>query len=139
MKILVAVDGSERKATVVREAAKVGLPFGATFVLLRVTGERGDLPLEAYASDEAAIHEVLTVRAQTELEGLAREAGLPSGVVVRVTSDGPAWRAIGDVARAENVDMIVIGAHGYGVVSRMLGTTAARVVDHADRTVLVVR
>jgi nucleotide-binding universal stress UspA family protein len=35
--------------------------------------------------------------------------------------------------------LIVIGAHGYGIVDRILGTTAGRVVNHADRSVLVVR
>jgi nucleotide-binding universal stress UspA family protein len=33
----------------------------------------------------------------------------------------------------------VIGAHGYGKLDRMLGTTAAKVVNHADRNVLIVR
>jgi universal stress protein F len=43
-------------------------------------------------------------------------------------------------AAAENdVDMIVIGSHGYHGLDRVLGTTAAKVVNHADRSVLVVR
>ena len=43
-------------------------------------------------------------------------------------------------ARApENVDLIVIGSHGYGGIDRVIGTTAAKVVNHADRSVLVVR
>jgi len=33
----------------------------------------------------------------------------------------------------------VIGSHGYGGLDRLLGTTAARVVNHADRNVLIVR
>jgi nucleotide-binding universal stress UspA family protein len=43
------------------------------------------------------------------------------------------------VATDENVALIVIGAHGYQGLDRMLGTTAAKVVNHADRAVLVVR
>ena len=35
--------------------------------------------------------------------------------------------------------LIVIGSHGYGGIDHLLGTTAARVVNHADRPVLVVR
>jgi nucleotide-binding universal stress UspA family protein len=42
-------------------------------------------------------------------------------------------------ARAIGADLIVIGSHGYGGLDRVLGTTAARVVNHADRSVLVVR
>jgi nucleotide-binding universal stress UspA family protein len=37
------------------------------------------------------------------------------------------------------VDLIVIGSHGYDALDRLLGTTAAKVVNHADRSVLVVR
>jgi nucleotide-binding universal stress UspA family protein len=35
--------------------------------------------------------------------------------------------------------LIVIGSHGYGGLDRVLGTTAARVVNHALCSVLVVR
>ena len=35
--------------------------------------------------------------------------------------------------------MIVIGSHGYGGLDRILGTTAARVVNHALCSVFVVR
>lgn len=34
---------------------------------------------------------------------------------------------------------IVIGSHGHGGIDRVLGTTAAKLVNHADRNVLVVR
>ena len=36
-------------------------------------------------------------------------------------------------------DLIVIGSHGFGTIDRILGTTAAKVVNHAERNVLVVR
>jgi nucleotide-binding universal stress UspA family protein len=35
--------------------------------------------------------------------------------------------------------MIVIGSHDYRLIDRIIGTTAAKVVNHADRPVLVVR
>jgi nucleotide-binding universal stress UspA family protein len=35
--------------------------------------------------------------------------------------------------------LILIGSHGYSGLDHLLGTTAARVVNHADRSVLVVR
>jgi nucleotide-binding universal stress UspA family protein len=42
---------------------------------------------------------------------------------------------------AERLDaaLVIIGSHGYGGLDRVIGTTAARVVNHADRTVVVVR
>jgi universal stress protein F len=34
---------------------------------------------------------------------------------------------------------VVIGSHGYGGLDRVLGTTAAKIVNHASCSVLVVR
>lgn len=52
---------------------------------------------------------------------------------------GVAWDGICSYAKEHDVDMIVIGSHGYGILDRLVGTTAAKVVNHADRSVLVVR
>jgi nucleotide-binding universal stress UspA family protein len=55
--------------------------------------------------------------------------------IVRI---GEPWRLILEVADALNVSLIVIGSHGYQGLDRVLGTTAARVVNSAKRNVLVV-
>ena len=44
-----------------------------------------------------------------------------------------------DVAKEEACDLIVIGSHGYAGIDRLLGTTAAKIVNHAATSVLVVR
>jgi hypothetical protein len=46
---------------------------------------------------------------------------------------------IGRAAKELDVDLIAIGSHGYPSIDRLLGTVAAKVVNHADRNVLVVR
>jgi nucleotide-binding universal stress UspA family protein len=53
-------------------------------------------------------------------------------------SETPPWKAILGVAERLDVDLIVIGSHGYGGLDRVLGTNAARVVNLGDRSVLVV-
>ena len=52
---------------------------------------------------------------------------------------GSPWSAICAAAREHDADLIVLGAHGYDAVDHILGTTAAKVVNHADRSVLVVK
>ena len=42
-------------------------------------------------------------------------------------------------APTTDAGLIVIGSHGFGSLDRVFGTTAARVVNHADRSTLVVR
>jgi nucleotide-binding universal stress UspA family protein len=54
-------------------------------------------------------------------------------------SDPPqAWRAILEAGDRLSADLIVIGSHGYGGWDRVLGTTAANVVNRSERSVLVV-
>jgi nucleotide-binding universal stress UspA family protein len=137
-KILVALDHSERAMGVLTAALALATRGDARLVLVRATAVTGELPIEAYASDPEAIEEVLAARARDDLAELAKVAA-PGLVASMRAEPGPAWKVIDRVAREEDVDLIVIGAQGYGAVERLLGTVAARVVNHADRSVLVVR
>ncbi len=49
------------------------------------------------------------------------------------------WDVVNDVAKRREARLIVIGSHGYHGWDRVLGTTAARIVNLADRGVLIVR
>jgi len=56
-----------------------------------------------------------------------------------IVAEGDPWREIVETGKELDVDLIVIGSHRYhGRVDRALGTVAAKVVNHADRDVLVV-
>jgi nucleotide-binding universal stress UspA family protein len=58
------------------------------------------------------------------------------GVEVKV---GTPWNAICAEAKQLGCDVIVLGSHGYGGLDRVLGTTAAKVTNHAECSVFVVR
>ena len=76
--------------------------------------------------------------AERDLEAV--RATLPEGLVDSTTAKvGSPWSTIVATARELSADLIVIGSHGYQGVDHVLGTTAAKVVNHADRSVLVVR
>jgi universal stress protein F len=97
-----------------------------------------EVPIEAYAMSPDEVIDVLKQRATKELEDLSR--ALPTGISFGIRLDvGVPWQAICDAGRKESAALIVIGSHGYSGLDRLLGTTAARVVNHADRSVLVVR
>jgi nucleotide-binding universal stress UspA family protein len=67
----------------------------------------------------------------------ARGKGLPARACVR---DGTAYREIVALALDERADLIVIGTHGRGGMSRaLLGSVADRVVRLAPCPVLTVR
>ena len=136
-KLLVAIDGSPRADGVLTHAESIARHTGAKLILLRSFGIPPDMSLAWPANDEP-LEQALRTRAQAYLDECARR--LPSELLggVRVSLAVP-WEAVCKAARDEDVDLIVIGSHGYSGLDHLLGTTAAKIVNHADRSVLVVR
>lgn len=136
--ILVALDASPRAPGVLAAAITVARAAGARLTLLRVVGVPQDIPAEALVAPSDKIPEILADRARRDLLESARAVppDLFREAIVRV---GVAWRAICEAANEAHVDLIVIGSHGYSGIDRLIGTTAGRVVNHTERSVLVVR
>lgn len=137
-KMLVALDGSPREREILSSAIALGRKTGARLLLFRSVGVPSELPAEAFSVAPEEIPAMLESRAKRDLERL--EADVPSEIRggTRVLVGTP-WQSIERAAGEEDVDLIVVGSHGYGTLDRVLGTTAAKVVNHADRAVLVVR
>ncbi|MEO8798722.1 MAG: universal stress protein [Polyangiaceae bacterium] len=137
-KILVALDGSKRQADVLRAASSLARKTGARLVLFRAVGLPDGLPPEAYSIPPNEVPILLEQRAQSELEKIEQQVPdeLRGGVVVHI---GSPWQAIDRAAKDHDADAIVIGSHGFSGLDHVIGTTAAKVVNHADRTVIVVR
>ena len=74
---------------------------------------------------------------QSEKEMNERVAGLEG--VKALTVQGHSGRTIVDTATALNADCIVLGSHKPGLIDYLLGSTAARVVQHAPCAVHVAR
>lgn len=137
-RILVALDASPRAPLVAAAAARLAASYRAKLVLLRAIYVPVELPREIYAHDAASLEDVLCRDAHADLERLARD--LPPGLVERITTEvGTPWDAIVRAGRSLDADLIVVGSHGFSGIDHVLGTTAAKVVNHADRNVLIVR
>ncbi len=107
-------------------------------MLLRAVGLPAEVPQDFWKTTEEPLLDVLKKRAEQYLrDELANVPGdVPSDLEVGV---GAPWQAICDAARTLQADLVVIGSHGYSGFDRVLGTTAAKVVNHAPCSVLVVR
>jgi universal stress protein F len=137
-RLLVALDGSQRAPTVLAAAARMAELASGKLILFRAISVPVDMPHEILSLLDRRLEDVLIGNAHADLERFA--AGLPRDRVERiVTPFATAWDGICRAARELDVDLIVIGSHGYGGIDRVLGTTASKVVNHADRNVLVVR
>ncbi|HEY3818486.1 MAG TPA: universal stress protein [Polyangiaceae bacterium] len=135
-KVLVALDGSHRAPGVYDAAAEVAERFGAILHPFRAIFVPPEFPAAAAGSPRDLLPEYLSREAMGELAQLvARAPYLAAEPIVRI---GPPWRLILELADELEVDLIVLGSHGYHGFDRILGTTAARVANLAHHNVLVV-
>jgi nucleotide-binding universal stress UspA family protein len=137
-RILVAVDDSQQAHDVLQAAIDLARQTGGKLWLLRAVAMPTDLPTTVFAMPPGLLVEGAILTAKRDLAELSTvvPVELFDGAIAQV---GVAWDAICSSARQHDVDLIVIGSHGYRLRDRIVGTTAAKVVNHADRPVLVVR
>jgi len=137
-KILVGVDGSPRQKAVLEAAVELARRTRAKLVLFRAVSLPTELPPEAYMMHPNEVTKILEKRAQAAIEEAARD--VPTVILEKLhVAIGVPWQAICRAAQEDEVDLIVVGSHGYDTLDKVLGTTAAKIVNHADRAVLVVR
>jgi nucleotide-binding universal stress UspA family protein len=135
-RILAAVDGSVRANAIVAVAHALGASYKAQVHVFRAVRAPQDFPPAAHVTQDN-VAAFLIDEAAANLRGLA--AAFPGTIVEELMLEsGEPWRSILATARRLDVDLIVIGSHGYGGWDRLLGTTAASLVNRADRHVWVV-
>jgi len=139
-RILVGLDGSSREPLVLAAAQDLALKFDANLRLLRAVGLPPQIPTEAWLDAAGPLKEHLENAAHAGLERCAQTLceAVRSRCAIEVVTATP-WQALCLCAQVHEADLIVIGSHGYGGLDRILGSTAARVVNHALCSVLVVR
>jgi nucleotide-binding universal stress UspA family protein len=135
--ILFATDGSDAAATALDHAITAADAHGATLHVLSVADER----LALAADDTEATREDLRERAQEAVDDAADTASGSGVHVETAVRDGVPFREILAYAQEAAVDLVVVGTHGReGREKRVnMGSTAERVVNQAERPVLVVR
>lgn len=136
--ILAALDGSPRTSLVLGQAEQLARRSGAALHLVRAVNIPLGMPVEAWSltGDELAAR--LVEAARQELADLRATLAPPLAGEIFVRLGRPA-QVVCEVADAIPADLIVVGSHGFDVLDRVLGTTAARIVNHASCSVLVAR
>ena len=77
---------------------------------------------------------------QQQLSDIAQNFGPEVGPVDTILASGDAAEAIVDIARRENIDLIIMATHGRtGIARGVLGSVTDAVIRNADVPVLVVR
>jgi nucleotide-binding universal stress UspA family protein len=144
MRALVATDGSDASLEAARQAPAV-LDADVTYLLVTVVpppidpneGTGGFGGPVVTGQEAADAHRSDVVAADGALAATARAFG-PVPLEQHVIEGSPG-EAICAFARERDVDVIVVGAQGKGLVARaVLGSVSTHVVGHAPCPVLVV-
>ena len=139
--IIVPLDFSPLAGHALERAKEYGEAYGSKLVLVHavepiiqpveyaiVPSEMAEINLRQVAASKKRLEEVKS--------GLESE-GLDCEIEVKL---GRPWQVIVDTAKAKKAELIIIPTHGYGGIKHLLlGSTAERVVQHAECAVLVVR
>jgi universal stress protein F len=137
-RILVALDQSPRAPDVLTRASAIARAAGAELYLFHAVGLPMGVPAEAFRASPNDLVEQWRSEAVRDLE--RRAASVDPAVVVHVlVRFGQPWAPLYAAANEQDVGLVSIASHEYHAIDRVLGTTAAKVVNHLDRSVLVVR
>lgn len=139
MHVLIATDGSECSARALHEAVRLLPLAGARVTILSVDDVALAWPGPAAVVGAATM---LAVRDAAEIRAdLDRAAAIvaPTGAdVATVIREGDAATRVLETARDLGVDLVVVGTHGRGPVSRLLlGSVSTAVVHGFEGPVLV--
>ena len=134
--ILVATDFSEPAEAATDYGQDLARSYGATLHVMHVIEEM----LAMYGTDLGfalpAIEQNIEAAVQRDLDLITKPRDSFRTVVVRASNVS---HAITEYAKANAIDLIVVGTHGRGAVSRFLmGSVAERVVRTAPCPVLTV-
>ena len=140
--VLVATDFGETSTAALAYGRNLAGAFGGKLHLLHVAEQvTATAAAEFYLEDLVELQKAVEDSAAKQLNALLTPddlTRLSAKPVVRIAPD--VARAIVEYAKAAHVDVIVIGTHGRGAVSRfMMGSVAEKVVRTAPCPVLVVR
>ena len=102
-------------------------------ILLNVVEE---IPRWAAVELPQNIQEKSLQDSQEKLNAVAQSASMKTEVVIRV---GHPYHTILEVADEKNAELIIIASHQPGLQDYLLGSTAAKVVRHANCSVMVIR
>jgi nucleotide-binding universal stress UspA family protein len=137
-KILAAVDASERAPHVFDVAVGIARLAGARLYVMRAVMIPPEFPPAAAGTPVDPLVARMAASAMQDLSQLIASAPDDVSIQPPTVRLGVPWRVILETAEERDVDLIVVGSHGYHGWDRVLGTTAGKIANVAQRNVLVV-
>ena len=137
-KLLLAYDGSEPSKHALEVAADLAKKLGAKVYLLYVVDVNA--ATELFGEYSGKIAEELMQKAKEILRDAVDHLKSKGVDVEEVVDAGTPAEKIVENAKKFDVYMIIVGAHGYGGIRKLLiGSVSEKVIRMSDRPVLVVK
>src|SRR5436305_282453 len=139
-RILVGVDGSKESRDAAAYAADLAQALGSQLLVASIA----DLPVALAAPElvqrAAEWQEEASKQSAAITKEIARFVARSGLTVETLVEAGPPAETLAELARAGDVDLVVVGHRGRNAISRVLmGSVADRLVQICSKPVLVVR
>lgn len=139
MRVLVAHDGSDYSNRALKRGVDIAQRYDGSLILINVVP---DLGFTDELSDDytKTLYKTLTDEAEKQMKELQDDISQSLSDVRAIVRFGNPAEIIVDIAKNENINLIVIGSHGkHGAKKFFLGSVSSKVVSHAPCDVLVVK
>lgn len=135
-KILVPIDGSKYSFKALEKARVLCEKFGSELIVITVVSDivalNVDYKIDIISQNIASAEQMLK---QIELD--FKDSNIKLTTMYKV---GDITREIVEQAEKSDVDLVVMGSRGLGMLSRtFLGSISHKVINNTDRSVLVVK
>lgn len=134
-KIILATDGSRYSTAAADRAIMLAQAYGGQLKVISIV----DVPTSFFTEAPQAVEDLVKKATGyvNDVKKKAEDAGVKAETFVEKTV---AYEAIINLAKEQNVDMIVMGSHGRTGLKRLLmGSVTEKVISHAPYPVLVIK
>ena len=135
-RILVALDSSHRAPPVFERACELARAFDAQLIAYRAVLVPQQYPAAAASHADPLAPHLLRTAHEELMKLVAKHPEVSMRVVVRAAMSPDL--GIIEASDELDVDLIVLGSHGYRGLDKLLGTTAGSVANRSRRDVFVV-
>lgn len=139
-KILVATDASEFSKRALTVAVDFARKFNAEIELLYVINSKflDGTSINSYTYTISS--ELVDQQGEKVLEDTLKGIDISNITLVKKKLQGKPGEVIVEEVKNENIDLVVMGSHGYGtIVGSLLGSVSQKVIHGANCSVLLVK